>query len=226
MHRSPNGSFGTSDRIVEILDDAGREGNLLRAGTRRGDIPENAGGTGGSRDTRSSRMVTAIGHCSQLDRAALRDELERSVKSVEDACGRRVTAFRAPDFSILAGNLWALESLAEAGFVVDSSIFPQARPRYGIRGWDVGASAADARQRRPICSRSPSQSGVAGASGYPLRGAATSGCCRRDSSRARFARSSTRGAPWSSTAIRTSSPPKSSTNTGIAFPPARGCIRG
>jgi hypothetical protein len=60
------------------------------------------------------------------------------VKTVEDACGQRVTSFRAPDFSILAENLWALESLAEAGFEVDSSIFPLARSRYGIRGWDVG----------------------------------------------------------------------------------------
>jgi polysaccharide deacetylase family protein (PEP-CTERM system associated) len=73
-----------------------------------------------------------------MDRAALRRELDYSIKTVEDACGVRVTAFRAPDFSILPGNLWALESLAESGFTVDSSIFPLKTSRYGVPGWMLG----------------------------------------------------------------------------------------
>ena len=72
-----------------------------------------------------------------MDRAALRTELEYSVKTVEDACGVRVTAFRAPDFSIVRENLWALEVLAESGFEVDSSIFPLKTNRYGIAGWEM-----------------------------------------------------------------------------------------
>lgn len=71
-----------------------------------------------------------------MNRAELREELRAAKESVEDACGVRVTAFRAPDFSILASNLWALEVLAEMGFTVDSSIFPQRTRRYGIAGWD------------------------------------------------------------------------------------------
>ena len=70
-----------------------------------------------------------------MDRAALRQELELSVKTVEDACGVRVTSFRAPDFSILSENLWALETLTELGFKIDSSIFPMRMKRYGIAGW-------------------------------------------------------------------------------------------
>jgi polysaccharide deacetylase family protein (PEP-CTERM system associated) len=73
----------------------------------------------------------------EMDRAALRDELERAKKTVEDACGVSVTAFRAPDFSILPSNLWALETLAELGFEVDSSIFPLKTRRYGVPGWGV-----------------------------------------------------------------------------------------
>ncbi len=72
-----------------------------------------------------------------MDRAALRKELEYSVKTVEDACGVRVTAFRAPDFSIIPKNLWALESLAEMGFEVDSSLFPLQTSRYGVPGWPL-----------------------------------------------------------------------------------------
>jgi polysaccharide deacetylase family protein (PEP-CTERM system associated) len=73
-----------------------------------------------------------------MDRPALRTELEYACKTVEDACGVRVTAFRAPDFSILRENLWALEVLAELGFEVDSSIFPIRTHRYGITGWESG----------------------------------------------------------------------------------------
>jgi polysaccharide deacetylase family protein (PEP-CTERM system associated) len=72
-----------------------------------------------------------------MDRAALRTELERAIKTVEDACGVRVTAFRAPDFSIVRENLWALEALADCGFEVDSSIFPLRTSRYGVAGWTM-----------------------------------------------------------------------------------------
>jgi polysaccharide deacetylase family protein (PEP-CTERM system associated) len=68
---------------------------------------------------------------------ALRDELERAKKTVEDAAGRPVSAFRAQDFSVLADNLWALETMVEVGFEVDSSIFPMRSRHYGIAGWPL-----------------------------------------------------------------------------------------
>lgn len=73
----------------------------------------------------------------EMNRQALRAELERARQTVEDASGTRVHAFRAQDFSILAGNLWALETLAEVGFTIDSSIFPMRARRYGIHGWEL-----------------------------------------------------------------------------------------
>jgi polysaccharide deacetylase family protein (PEP-CTERM system associated) len=75
---------------------------------------------------------------SRMNRVELLDELKRSRATVEDAAGVPVTAFRAQDFSIGAENLWALETLAELGFSVDSSIFPLRTPRYGISGWPLG----------------------------------------------------------------------------------------
>lgn len=80
-----------------------------------------------------------------MDRAALRRELEFSIKTVEDACGVRVTAFRAPDFSIVPRNLWALECLAESGFEVDSSLFPLRTSRYGVPGWPLGPARVHCR---------------------------------------------------------------------------------
>ena len=73
-----------------------------------------------------------------MDRRELRQELERARQTVEDAAGLPVTAFRAQDFSILPQNLWALETLRDVGFEVDSSIFPMHSRRYGIRGWELG----------------------------------------------------------------------------------------
>jgi len=73
-----------------------------------------------------------------MNRRELQRELEYAKKTVEDASGKRVTAFRAPDFSILDSNLWALEVLAEAGFEVDSSLFPARSARYGLPGWELG----------------------------------------------------------------------------------------
>jgi polysaccharide deacetylase family protein (PEP-CTERM system associated) len=72
-----------------------------------------------------------------MNERALRDEVERARDTVEAAAGAPVTSFRAQDFSIVAGNLWALDVLAEAGFTVDSSIFPLRTRRYGIAGWEA-----------------------------------------------------------------------------------------
>ncbi|MBI4241874.1 MAG: DUF3473 domain-containing protein [Candidatus Rokubacteria bacterium] len=62
-----------------------------------------------------------------------RTDLRRSIASIEDAGGTRVLGYRAPDFSILARDWWALEIMAEEGLRYDSSIFPFAGPRYGVR---------------------------------------------------------------------------------------------
>lgn len=67
-----------------------------------------------------------------LDAPSFREDLDRSIKILEDITGQPVTAFRAPDFSINEHNLWALDILVEANIQVDSSIFPMKTWRYGI----------------------------------------------------------------------------------------------
>jgi len=63
-----------------------------------------------------------------------RNDLRRAKVAIEDAAGQRVTAYRAPSFSIIRRSLWALDILVEEGFTVDSSIFPTNHDRYGIPG--------------------------------------------------------------------------------------------
>jgi len=63
-----------------------------------------------------------------------RDDVRRAKRAIEDASGRRVSAFRAPSFSITRRSMWALEVLVEEGFTIDSSIFPTTHDRYGVSG--------------------------------------------------------------------------------------------
>lgn len=51
---------------------------------------------------------------------------------LEDLSGQAVQGYRAPSFSIGTGNLWAFDSLAEAGYRYSSSIYPIKHDHYGI----------------------------------------------------------------------------------------------
>jgi polysaccharide deacetylase family protein (PEP-CTERM system associated) len=54
-------------------------------------------------------------------RAAFRDDVARCAELVEEVCGRRPLAYRAPAFSINRDTPWAYDVLAELGFRCDSS---------------------------------------------------------------------------------------------------------
>jgi polysaccharide deacetylase family protein (PEP-CTERM system associated) len=64
--------------------------------------------------------------------AAFAEDLRRSKDALEQAAGVAVQGFRAPTFSIDRQTSWAIDVLAEAGFIYDSSIFPVRHDRYGI----------------------------------------------------------------------------------------------
>lgn len=53
---------------------------------------------------------------------------------IEDAAGSRVMGYRAPSWSITRECLWALDILAEEGFLYDSSIYPIHHDLYGLPG--------------------------------------------------------------------------------------------
>jgi polysaccharide deacetylase family protein (PEP-CTERM system associated) len=123
-----------TERVLAMLDECRTKGTFFVQGRVAETFPQ------------LLRDMLAAGHEIQshayshrplfsMNRHQLRKELELSRKSVEDACGAQVTAFRAPDFSILKDNLWALDVLAETGFTIDSSIFPMRMRRYGVAGW-------------------------------------------------------------------------------------------
>ena len=66
------------------------------------------------------------------DPETFRSDVRKGRKILEDLIGRDVFGYRAPSFSVRRGTLWALDVLAEEGFLYDSSIYPVYRGSYGI----------------------------------------------------------------------------------------------
>ncbi|TAN77800.1 MAG: DUF3473 domain-containing protein [Gallionella sp.] len=61
-----------------------------------------------------------------------RYDITRSKKLLEDLGGQPVIGYRAPSFSIGKDNLWALDTLQEAGYRYSSSIYPIHHDHYGM----------------------------------------------------------------------------------------------
>jgi polysaccharide deacetylase family protein (PEP-CTERM system associated) len=68
----------------------------------------------------------------RLTPAEFRADLRRSKDALEQVTGAAVVGFRAPTFSVVPETAWAIDVLAEEGFLYDSSIYPIRHDRYGV----------------------------------------------------------------------------------------------
>ena len=66
------------------------------------------------------------------DPNGFRDDISRTRALLEDVSGHAVKGYRAASYSIGKDNLWALDVLAEAGYVYSSSIVPVHHQYYGM----------------------------------------------------------------------------------------------
>lgn len=89
------------------------------------------------------RQIVAQGHelashgyghqrASDLSEAAFFADISRAKFILEDLGGMEIKGYRAPSFSIGAGNLWAFDSLARAGYRYSSSVYPIKHDHYGM----------------------------------------------------------------------------------------------
>jgi len=89
------------------------------------------------------RRIVAAGHelashgygherVSDLDHPSFAADIGRAKNILEDVAGVAVHGYRAPSFSIGVGNLWAFDSLARAGYLYSSSIYPIRHDHYGM----------------------------------------------------------------------------------------------
>lgn len=79
-----------------------------------------------------------------------RDETRYSKRLLEDLVQRPVIGYRAATYSITSRSLWALDVLAEEGFLYDSSIFPMRHDKYGIPGAQTAPHRLQTREGRTI----------------------------------------------------------------------------
>jgi len=68
----------------------------------------------------------------EQNRSSFQNDLEESIKAIEDITGKKPRAYRAPGFSFKAENKWVFEVLIECGFEIDCSIFPAKRAHGGF----------------------------------------------------------------------------------------------
>lgn len=67
-----------------------------------------------------------------LTQEGFRKDTRLAKHVIEDAAGTKVIGYRAPSWSITKECVWALDILAEEGFVYDSSIYPVHHDLYGL----------------------------------------------------------------------------------------------
>lgn len=70
-------------------------------------------------------------------REIFREDVKRSINSIEYLIGTKVRGYRAPGFSIRESELWAFEVLIELGIEYDSSIFPAYRSHGGFESFPI-----------------------------------------------------------------------------------------
>jgi polysaccharide deacetylase family protein (PEP-CTERM system associated) len=119
------------DRILAMLDEHGAKATFFTLGWVAERYPALV------------RAIVADGHelashgyghlrASEQMPAAFLDDVSRAKKILEDIGGIAVNGYRAPSFSIGRQNLWALDTLIDAGYLYSSSIYPIAHDHYGM----------------------------------------------------------------------------------------------
>ena len=99
-------------------------------------------------------------------------ELADSRKMLEDLSGEPVVGYRAPTFSITQKTAWAIDSLVDAGFEYDSSVFPIRHDRYGVPDaprwahWAVGPGERRILEIPPLTLRALGANLPVGGGGY------------------------------------------------------------
>jgi len=89
------------------------------------------------------RRIVAAGHelashgyhhqrVTELSPQGFREDVVRAKQLLEDISGSEVKGYRAPSFSIGHANLWALDTLRDAGYRYSSSIYPIRHDHYGM----------------------------------------------------------------------------------------------
>jgi peptidoglycan-N-acetylglucosamine deacetylase len=124
------------DIIYDLLDKSNSSATFFVVGWMAEKCPEIIRGI-----SDRGYEIASHTHLHQLaytqDRKTFNDDVEKSIKTLEDCTGKKITSFRAPGFSITENNKWAFEVLHELGITNDSSVFPAGRAHGGLPSYNV-----------------------------------------------------------------------------------------
>ena len=118
-------------RLLEVFERAGARATFFVLGyvaEQHPDLIRKIAAAGHEIGTHGYSHTLVYNQTPQL----FREELKRSIGTLQDLTGQEIRGHRAPFFSITKKSLWALEILQELGIRYDSSIFPVRNYRYGI----------------------------------------------------------------------------------------------
>lgn len=149
--KTPDQIRESLDPIIELLDKHGVRATFAFLGKVCEDHPE------------LPKDVYERGHeiashawshkmLSDLGKDAFRNEIEKSKRLIRSATGELPVGFRAPSFSMNESTKWALDVLADSGFIYDASIFPIKTALYGVSNAPMGIyrpSKSDITQHDP-----------------------------------------------------------------------------
>ncbi len=128
--RLPSRVVPETERLLDVLDARGARGTFFTLGAIAQRYP------------RLIRGIVARGHeiaSHGWDHSLVwrqgprrfRSDVRRAKHALEQAAGRAVRGYRAPNYSIRSDTPWAFDILVDAGYVYDSSVHPIAHDRYG-----------------------------------------------------------------------------------------------
>jgi polysaccharide deacetylase family protein (PEP-CTERM system associated) len=119
------------ERILAMLDDRGARATFFTLGWVAERYPQLV------------RRIVQLGHelashgfghqrASEQDPESFYADIHCAKETLEDISGERVLGYRAPSFSIGAGNPWAFECIGRAGYEYSSSVYPIRHDHYGV----------------------------------------------------------------------------------------------
>ena len=124
------------NRIFELLDRKNQKATFFVLGWVAREFPQllkKINEYGYEIATHSDRHQLAY----EQSKDEFRNDLEKSIKSIEDVTGVKVKSYRAPGFSIKEENKWVFDELVKQGIEVDCSIFPAKRTHGGFPSYGV-----------------------------------------------------------------------------------------
>jgi polysaccharide deacetylase family protein (PEP-CTERM system associated) len=113
--------YANTDRILDLLDKHKLKATFFCLGWIAKKYPNIIKKLGGCNYEIGTHSMMHQLICDQT-RREFSDDLDRSVKSLEDILGKKVEYFRAPGFSLTEDTKWAFEVLISHGIEIDCSL--------------------------------------------------------------------------------------------------------